>query len=827
MAYVTPHLKRHVQDFEPLGGLPRSQYGPKEGWLTFVIVLLLVLSVVWSVETAHWVSGMPSFSMTAIVAVITGMLLAKVKRRAILLHGVSALIAYVMLVWQSRYLTQDGWFIAKTGDMVSRTQDWVSAAESGGISADPLPFVIIVFIFTWIVTYLGSWFVFRSLRFWPAVIPAGLALFLNLLYLPEKFWVFFYLFILMVVLLSMRMYFLRKRAAWDRKEVPYVRGISPAFGFTTLLLAGTILATVALVPRTDFGPSVMRQGWQVMSIPWKAMETELGRVLSFLPAQIPYTIHKFGDAFPFRGASNLGNHVVMMVSADQPAYWRAETFEVYTPNGWLTGDRTDLSKAFLPGEDEEVAVYEGTELIEQTIEMGVSSDAIFAGSNPLHSTRGFEVEIAPPMTFEIDLSVPTDFETFPPDLQDVARAIRADAETGTLTFINALAAMPEDTVIHEIERDGSRAKRVVLSRKPPNPPDITALRPHRDLNPEDTYDAVSYSSSASEEALQQAGADYPSWVTDRYLQLTDDLPRRVRGLAEGLTDNRDNPYDKAIALRDWLRTIPTYSTDIEAPPEEADGVDYFLFETKRGYSSYYSSSMVVMLRAIGIPSRLAVGYTTGDWDEEQGRYVVVSAHAHSWPEAYFPDYGWIPFEPVPNQSPITRGGFIKGDEVEGIEDVASLIRGGDPPGLGQDDPGPVGALSLGPVPGWMIVVVLGVVGGVGLVVGSIIAWISFGLRKEDYAGRVYRKMVRMARLAGHGPRPTETPREFALNLAVAMDAVEGNIELIGDAYAAGSYRPGPMSDSERESLNEAWSDLRRPLFIWSIKQRLTGWRSKR
>ena len=819
-------MKRHVQDFEPLGGLPRSQYGPREGWLTFVIVLLLVLSVVWSVETAHWVTGMPSFSMTAVVAVITGMLLAKVKRRAILLHGISAILAYVMLVWQSRYLTQDGWFIAKTGDMVSRTQAWVSAAESGGISADPLPFVIIVFIFTWIVTYLGSWFVFRSLRFWPAVIPAGLALFLNLLYLPEKFWVFFYLFILMVVLLSMRMYFLRKRAAWDRKEVPYVRGISPAFGVTTLLLAGTILVTVALVPRTDFGPSVMRQGWQVMSIPWKAMETELGRVLSFLPAQVPYTIHKFGDAFPFRGASNLGDHVVMMVSADQPAYWRAETFEIYTPNGWLTGERTDLNAAFLPGEDEEVAVYEGTELIQQTIEMGVSSDAIFAGSNPLHSSRGFEVEISPPMTWEIDLSVPTDFSAFPADLQDVARAIRADAETGTLTFTSALAAMPEDTEIQEIERDGTRAKRVVLSRKPPNPPDITALRPHRDLNPEDVYTAVSYGSSASEEALREAGVDYPSWVTDRYLQLTEDLPRRVRGFAEGLTDNRDNPYDKAIAIRNWLRKIPTYSTDIEAPPEEADGVDYFLFETKRGYSSYYSSSMVVMLRAIGIPARLAVGYTTGDWDEEQGQYVVVSAHAHSWPEAYFPEYGWISFEPVPNQSPIVRGGFIKGDEVEGVEDVASLIRGGDPPGLGQEDPGAVGALSLGPVPGWVMLVAVGVIGGIGLIMAGIIGWVSFGLRKEGYPGRVYRKMARLARLAGHGPRATETPREFALNLAVAMDAVEGNIERIGDAYAADSYRPEAMSENERESLTEAWNELRNPLFIWSIKQRLTGWRNK-
>ena len=72
MAVAAPNLKKHTPDFEPLGGLPRSQYGPKEGWLTFVIVLLLVLSVVWSVETAHWLDGMPSYSITSIIAVFTG-----------------------------------------------------------------------------------------------------------------------------------------------------------------------------------------------------------------------------------------------------------------------------------------------------------------------------------------------------------------------------------------------------------------------------------------------------------------------------------------------------------------------------------------------------------------------------------------------------------------------------------------------------------------------------------------------------------------------------------------------------------------------------------
>ena len=255
--------------------------------------------------------------------------------------------------------------------------------------------------------------------------------------------------------------------------------------------------------------------------------------------------------------------------------------------------------------------------------------------------------------------------------------------------------------------------------------------------------------------MMEAGTDYPSWVTDRYLQLPDDFPQRVRGLAEGLTDNRDNPYDKAIAIRNWLRIIPFYTTDIEAPPEEADGVDYFLFETKRGYSSYFSSSMVVMLRAVGIPSRLAVGYSTGGWDDETSRYVVISANAHSWPEAYFPDYGWIAFEPVPQNDVIIRGGFIKGDEEEGIEDVARLMQGGDPPGVGQDNLSPVGRLSLGPIPGWGIVAVVAVIAGVALVFLSLIVWLGYGLRKLGVYGAGLRENGKdgetcRSRATGHG-----------------------------------------------------------------------------
>ncbi|NIN97916.1 MAG: transglutaminase, partial [Anaerolineae bacterium] len=89
--------------------------------------------------------------------------------------------------------------------------------------------------------------------------------------------------------------------------------------------------------------------------------------------------------------------------------------------------------------------------------------------------------------------------------------------------------------------------------------------------------------------LRSAGTDYPTWVTARYLQLPSTLPNRVRALAEDITKDYDNPYDKVTALEGYLRTIP-YNELINAPPPGQDGVDYFLFDNRQGYCDYYASA---------------------------------------------------------------------------------------------------------------------------------------------------------------------------------------------------------------------------------------------
>ncbi|PTX49344.1 uncharacterized protein DUF4129 [Melghirimyces profundicolus] len=171
--------------------------------------------------------------------------------------------------------------------------------------------------------------------------------------------------------------------------------------------------------------------------------------------------------------------------------------------------------------------------------------------------------------------------------------------------------------------------------------------------------------------LRGTGSSYPSEVSRIYLQLPEDFPERVAEKAEELTRNEDNPYDKAVAVESWLKGESglRYETqDVPVPGRNQDFADQFLFESKRGYCDHFSSSMVVMMRSVGIPARWVKGFGPGEQklihteaSDERGRaapryqMTVRNSDAHSWVEVYFEGVGWLPFEPTPgftNPTPV-------------------------------------------------------------------------------------------------------------------------------------------------------------------------------
>jgi protein-glutamine gamma-glutamyltransferase len=177
------------------------------------------------------------------------------------------------------------------------------------------------------------------------------------------------------------------------------------------------------------------------------------------------------------------------------------------------------------------------------------------------------------------------------------------------------------------------------------------LRLPQSLKPGFTYSVVSYRPEFNPERLRRASTQYPAYLAWRYLQLPANISYRVKRLAGVIAAPYKNNYDKVMALTQHLSTQYRYNLYPPPLPPGAEVVDTFLFEDKEGICEQYATALTVMARALGIPARLAVGYAPGDYSAITNYYEVRRTHAHSWVEVYFPEYGWVPFDPTPGWSP--------------------------------------------------------------------------------------------------------------------------------------------------------------------------------
>jgi protein-glutamine gamma-glutamyltransferase len=174
-------------------------------------------------------------------------------------------------------------------------------------------------------------------------------------------------------------------------------------------------------------------------------------------------------------------------------------------------------------------------------------------------------------------------------------------------------------------------------------------------HPVSRYQATSDIARPGPSELRQAGTNYPSYVDARYVKLPV-LDPRIPRLAEQITASAGTNYDKAAALESYLHTHFTYSLQLGRTVPH-DPLANFLFERKQGHCEYFASSMAVMLRTLGIPSRMVNGFRTGEFNDVTSQYLVRASNAHSWVEAYFPGHGWIAFDPTPDAAMPVRTGW--------------------------------------------------------------------------------------------------------------------------------------------------------------------------
>ena len=174
------------------------------------------------------------------------------------------------------------------------------------------------------------------------------------------------------------------------------------------------------------------------------------------------------------------------------------------------------------------------------------------------------------------------------------------------------------------------------------------LRAPFTLDKDMVYSVVSRQSRFSAEKLRTLPRRDPELRhLGRYLELPEHLPNRVRQLADEIVGARKPIFDQAMALSLYLQTRYAYDLDIPRYPQDADVVDHFLFEARRGYCEHFASAMTVMCRARGIPARYCTGFLPGTYNPFSGFREVYGDEAHAWVEAFIPGYGWMTFDPTP------------------------------------------------------------------------------------------------------------------------------------------------------------------------------------
>lgn len=372
--------------------------------------------------------------------------------------------------------------------------------------------------------------------------------------------------------------------------------------------------------------------------------------------------------------------------------------------------------------------------------------------------------------------------------------------------------------------------------------DYSVIRATRAIGRRISYAAEGTASGATAAQLRLAGSFYPSSL-DRYLQLPETTPR-VRELAARFGDIADNPYDLAQQIEFFLRRFP-FAIDIPELPPDRDAVDYYLFDLRRGFSDYTASAMAVLLRLNDVPSRLVSGYVSGFFDEESGAFVVGPEDAHSWVEVYFPQYGWVTFEPSGYRAPVARfesGTALATDlEIVGDYDLDELadLFGIDLAAFNDPtDPGSNPALNLFSRLSGVFVVLGGVLA---VVAGSFLIFSLINLLQAQFESpgrgvrRAYRAMLRYARWAGYNLHESRTPMEFADQLsadlypagpagdrgqsapAASIGVTRPPVE-IARQYARSAYSDHTLAPADLREVARAWKRLR-PVLLGRIIRR--------
>lgn len=339
-------------------------------------------------------------------------------------------------------------------------------------------------------------------------------------------------------------------------------------------------------------------------------------------------------------------------------------------------------------------------------------------------------------------------------------------------------------------------------------------------------------------------SEYPEPIRRRFTQLPA-VDQRVSELARKIAPPAATPREAAVAVERYLRKNYQYSLDL-GTVQAGNPVEEFLFVRKTGYCDHYATAMVVLLRTLGIPSRLAIGFAQGEWNDVGGYYTVRQRDAHAWVEVYFPNAGWVTFDPTPNiplvlpHPLVVRAGRVLDsirlkwdrfvirysfrDQVamaEGVREQGEAMRTGTAARFVAFLRWSAGVRAriahLGQSYGWLLpggVIMLCALAGLGLFLRFYrCSWwkshrTSGPTTQHMAALKIYNRMLQFLRSRGLNKSSNMTPLEFADKIAREWKEASQFVTPLTELYCRARFGQAPLSPDDLASARTWLAGLR-------------------
>lgn len=745
--------------------------GPAEGWATLAAVALMVMAIAWSVDDAKWVRGLGSFTdflpFVGLAGVAIGFVGAKLGwgRWTTHLLGVAFAAMIVPIIAggiilgnavQGFGVTSLALRYHESAEVITRV--WLDLAIRGlPLTSEYGHYLIALGALVWASGQFVAYSVFGHRRPLDAVITAGLLLLGNMALTRNDQLPLIVLFSLAGLVVLARGHALDEGATWVRRRIG-----DPAAVTGLYLRGGAIFISAAVVGSlflTATASSAPLQGV------WKNVPGTLVQLSQWLQRYLPLGgesrnpgVVVFGENSAIIGswAQDSGTAFVAQLPASEiePFRWRIGAYAKFDLNSWSWGKTTTVERA---ARDPLLATF-------------ADDPAVLAGR------REVRVEITPETLANGYIVSPQTILSV--DQPARVRVVGSEDWFATVEFQGAAQYS------------------------------VTALVPVMGDVP----------GGITENRLRVASREYTSEEKRLFLDVPVGAlgPESLKILKLVKAASPDNPYDLALNLQNYLLDPANFSYDadiqdeIRASCKGLSSVECFA-TVRRGYCQYYASTMAILLRQAGVPTRLAQGFLPGVRTSD-GTEVVTNGGAHAWVEVLFPGYGWVDFDP-------TGGGVGQPVAIPSGAPASPTPRPSfnlvtNRPGDSGDDNGPGRRSQIPLVPGtggpsntssgpFIVIAVLLAIGGVAL---GTVAW-RRGPRPM-HPDQAWGSVARWAARFGLGPRPSQTVFEFARTLGDAVPAVRPELATVARAKVEIAYGRRELGADRLRIVAEAHRRLR-------------------